>query len=93
MKQTKTWTYPMYRQVIDEYPFKGTALAKEMGVNMTTLEEKAQKLDVSCSYELTPEETEYVKRYGRTLGKATVFLMPNHTPTEINRALCDVLHA
>lgn len=92
MKQSKHWTHDMYRQVLDEYPFKGQNLAKEMGVNADTLQHKATILGASCHYDITDEEKGLITRYGRTLGQATIFLMPDHTPAEIRKALCDAKH-
>lgn len=90
MKHGNVWTYGMYRQVLEEYPFKGNALAQEMGVAKATLQDKADKLGVSSVSVFTEEETRMLSMYGRTLGRAAMFLMPNHTSIEVDRALCEL---
>lgn len=90
MKHSNVWTYGMYKKVLDEYPFKGNALAQEMGVAKATLQDKADKLGVSSVSLFTEEEVRYLSMYGRTLGSASIFLMPNHTNIEVNKALCEL---
>ena len=90
MKYGNVWTYSMYKKVLDEYPFKGNALASEMGVAKATLQDKAEKLGVSPVSVFTDDEVVTLSMYGRTLGKATMFLMPSHTALEVSKALCEL---
>lgn len=88
MKPSVIWTYEMYQRVEDEYPFKGTALAKELGVTKSALIDKVAKLGVSYATPFSEEEENNILRHGRKLREATIFLMPNRTPAEIHQALC-----
>lgn len=88
MKPSVIWTYEMYQRVMDEYPFKGTALAKELGVTKSALIDKAAKLGVEYNTPFSEDEERELVRHGRKLKEAAIFLMPNRTPEEIHRALC-----
>ncbi len=88
MKPSNIWTYSMYKAVLDKYPFQGVKLAKELNVTKIALTEKADRLGVSNVSRFTSEERELLSVYGRSLGKASMFLMPDHTATEIERELC-----
>lgn len=93
MKPSVIWTYEMYQRVLDEYPLKGTALAKELGVTKSALIDKATRLGVSYNEPFTPEEEQNLVRHGRKLGDAAVFLMPNRSSAEVHRALCALHYA
>lgn len=90
MKNNKTWTYQMYKKVLDQYPFKGEALAEEMDVSKSMLNDKAATLRCTFNQELTKEEKSMIRLYGRKLGDACMFLMPNRTQAEVHRELCAI---
>lgn len=93
MKPSVIWTYEMYQRVLDEYPSKGTALAKELGVTKSALIDKAGKLGVSYNNPFTTEEEQNLVRHGRKLKEAAMFLMPDRSAAEVHAALCALHYA
>lgn len=91
MKPSVIWTYEMYQRVLNEYPSKGTVLAKELGVTKSALIDKAARLGISYNEPFTEEEEQNLVRHGRKLKEAAMFLMPNRSAAEVHDALC-VLH-
>lgn len=91
MKPSVIWTYEMHQRVLDEYPFKGTALAKELGVTKSALIDRATRLGVRYNEQFTDEEEQLLLRHGRKLKEAAIFLMPSRSAAEVHNALC-VLH-
>lgn len=90
MKPSVIWTYEMHQRVLNEYPFKGTALAKELGVTKSALIDRAARLGVRYNEAFTPEEEQALLRHGRKLKEATIFLMPNRSVSEVHNALCEL---
>lgn len=90
MKPSVIWNYSMYKRVLDEYPTKGTALAKELGTTVAALNSVAVKLGVTHASKFSDEEMEIVRRHGRKLKDALVFLLPNRTVSEVHKVLCEM---
>lgn len=83
VKVERQWTWAMYNQLFEQYPFKGDELAGEFGVSVANLRDRAAQLGVSYHDDFTEEEEALFKKYGSKLKGAMLFLMPNRSPCEI----------
>ena len=79
----KQWSYADYDKLYNEYPTRDVVtLAKEMGVSVSNLVDRACTLNIHNMKEPEQKELELAKSYGKALGSAMIFLLPERTPQE-----------
>lgn len=88
LSQASHWTYDEYDCVYRKFPIFGVDFcAKEINRSIDTIENKARALGVSPYKEFTEQEIKVAKEYGKRLGQALMFLLPNRTSWEVSELL------
>lgn len=82
------WTWGEYDLIRKEYPSMGTDLVTKLeGRSVDTLTQKADRLEVNTDRPFTETERALAEQYGKSLGTALMFLMPDRTPYEVAELL------
>lgn len=84
----QNWSWHDYDLVYKQYPFKGVEVKDELADRTpTSIMTKAKRLGVSTDCPLTEAERELISKYGKDLGTALIFILPERTTEEIKEAL------
>lgn len=82
--QSKPWTYADLDMLYKEYAYSDTEeLAKKMNRTVQSVESKALHLNLYKSVSFTNTEKKTAEMFGKELGTALIFLMPDRTVTEV----------
>lgn len=88
MDNNANWSLQEYTVVYNEYPFSGPVpIADKLNRTVNSVVGKAIKLGVEMPKEFTPEEKHLAEVYGKQLGSALIFLLPNRTVVEVGELL------
>ena len=87
--QHDAWTWAEYDTIRKHYPKEGKKVVRMLNNrSVSALESRAIKINTFEHVEFTEEEVKLAKKYGKCMGKALMFMLPDRTPYEIE----DLLH-
>ena len=82
------YTFEDYDYIYRHYNVDGAeSVAAVLNRSVQSVNAKAVKMNLVGAKELTQQEKEYARNYGKVLGTALVFLMPGSTSFEIKEML------
>lgn len=82
------WTWDEYDTLRSCYPNMGVDITSKIeGRSIVNIESRAEKLNTHIKQPFTEEELYLAKYYGKTLGDAVIFMMPQRSPVEIKELL------
>lgn len=88
MENNTNWSLQEYSVVYNEYPFTGPVpIADKLNRTVNSVVGKAIKLGVEMPKPFTSEEKVIASTYGKSLGTALIFLLPNRTVIEVSELL------
>lgn len=88
MEKGTPWSFEEYDYLYKNYPTMGAeAVAEQLGRSVNSVRTKAERLMLWEHVGFQPEEISLIKSYGKHLGTAMIFLMPNRTTHDIKGML------
>ena len=88
MSDTTPYTFDDYDYIYKHFNQDGpVSVAQHLGRSVASVTNRSTKLNLLSQGAPTAEELKYCRNYGKTLGTALMFLMPNRTTVEIEEML------
>lgn len=86
--QHDAWTWQEYDTIRKRYPKEGADVINLLhNRSASALASRAMKINTYEHVEFTDEELWLAKKYGKSMGKALMFIFPDRTPYEIEDLL------
>lgn len=88
MVQGNQWSFREIDYVYKHYNVDGAeSVSKVLGRSVTSVISKAEKLNLKRKGEFQKYELDYASTYGRPLGGAMIFLIPDRTSLEVKELI------
>lgn len=89
------WSFEDYDYLYKHFAVNGVvSCAKELQRSETAVTSKSMKLGLSSQSPYTAQELNFANSYGKVLGGALMFLMPNRTSGECKELIeCKNMHS
>lgn len=85
---SNSWRWEDYAYLYKHYPKEGAKfVSSQLGRSVSVVVQKAEKLGIHENVPFSPEEVKISTAYGKKLGTALMFLMPERTTHEVEELL------